>query len=147
MINPSSETLPYRKKFKMDLAKSARRVSPATAEMSQDAAAIHEHDDYKVEAAENTDDMSNYVTKIDNVGPAVTIDDARQFAPVQQLDKPHFDKARGISIEKLENGGSSISFQAEVGVCRGMQINAVRKVTLALSKLAPCIWDQRGTSN
>jgi hypothetical protein len=133
-----SKRLP-RKKFKyysMDLAKSARRVSPATAEMAQAAAEVQDRDEYKVEAAENTDETSNYVTKFDDV------DDARKSTPGQQLDKP----GAGISVQKLMDGGSSVIFQGKASVCRGMQMHLARRFTLALSKLAPSVWDQRGTS-
>eukprot|EP00979_Chaetoceros_neogracilis_P001114 scaffold197_cov268-Chaetoceros_neogracile.AAC.29 len=117
----------------MDLAKSARRVSPATAEMAQAAAEVQDRDEYKVEAAENTDETSNYVTKFDDV------DDARKSTPGQQLDKPE----AGISVQKLMDGGSSVIFQGKAGVCRGMQMHLARRFTLALSKLAPSVWDQR----
>jgi len=132
----------------MNLADSPGRVSPATAMKAQDSMSIQNDNEYKVEAAENMDELSNsnhYCTKMDNVGPAETIDDARRFAPVKQLDEKHGDTTKSISVDKLKGGGSDVSFEGEAGVCKGMQMHLTRKITLVLSKVLPAVWDARGT--
>lgn len=129
----------------MNLAEPARPASPATATiMAQDSSSMQNDKEYKVEAAENTDELSNHCTKMDNVEPAELIDDARRFAPVKQLNEPHGDRNKGISVEKLKSGGSGFSFEGEAGVCKGMEMHAARKITLVLSKILPAVWDERG---
>jgi hypothetical protein len=43
----------------MNLAESARRVSPATATMAEAAKAVEHDDEYKVEEAENMDELGS----------------------------------------------------------------------------------------
>lgn len=121
----------------MDLAEPAGRVSPATVQQSK----YDDDEEYKVEAAENMDELSGHDTKTGTVEPAVTVDDAKQFAPLKQLNEPHFDSSKGVSLEKLRESG--LEFENEAGVCKGLQMHGMRKVTLALSKVAPSIWDAR----
>jgi hypothetical protein len=75
----------------MNLAESARRVSPATATMAEAAKAVEHDDEYKVEEAENMDELgsSGAVAAAARVEPGVTVDDPRKFAPTKFLEEAH----------------------------------------------------------
>lgn len=132
----------------MNLAEPARRVSPASAEMAGAAKAVEHDDEYKVETAENLDELNDNfnsmaVEPAKASAPAVMVDDPRKFAPTTLLEEPHRDGTADISVDKLKDGTSGIKFEGSAGVTKGMIINAVRKCTLVLSKVLPAIYDQR----
>jgi hypothetical protein len=129
-------------------AEPARRVSPATAEMAGAAKAVEHDMEYKVETAENLDELNDTfnsmaVEPAKASAPAVMVDDPRNFAPTELLEQPHRDGTADISIDKLKDGTSGIKFEGAAGVTKGMIINGVRKCTLVLSKFLPAIYDQR----
>ena len=75
----------------MNLAKPAPRVEAATAE-SAIASPPVENDNYKVEPISTGGVASSgeeYKVEEYKVGPAVTVDDPRKFAPTQQLNEPY----------------------------------------------------------
>lgn len=81
----------------MNLADPARRVSPATCEMSVAAKAIENDDEYIVEpAVESSDNLAATVAPAAKVEPAVTVDDARKFAPEEMLKENYRSVVRYI---------------------------------------------------
>lgn len=127
----------------MNLAESAGRVSPAIAQMAE--AAKDVEDEYNVAPAENLSelDAEGAVEAATKTEAAVMVDDPRKFAPTKQLNEKHRDGSKEISVKKLQEGGSGVSFEGEAGVSTGMKITGVRKCTLFLSKFLPSIYDQR----
>lgn len=130
----------------MNLAQPAGRVSPAFAEMDNDANQSQKNDEeYFVQPADNLNELDNHDLTMNPVEPAVIgFDDAKQIAQINQAKDPKTENGNnGISVDMLKQGPTGIAFEGAAGICRGMDMHVVRRVTLALSKFLPAIYDQR----
>lgn len=130
----------------MNLAQPAGRVSPAFADMDNEANGSEaDNKEYIVQPADNMNELDNHDVTIDAVEPAVIgSDDTRKFAKDVTESNNVSNSNMGISVEMLKQGPTDIDFEGAAGICRGMEMHAVRRVTLVLSKFLPAIYDQRG---
>lgn len=123
----------------MNLAEPARRVSPATCELAETVKALEHDDEYKVEPAVLEADLDGYkVEPAAQVDAAVTVDDAKKFAPMKQLNEPHRDESLDIPIEKLRLGG--VKFEGPVAITKGLVVTFTRRT---LGKIIPALYDDR----
>lgn len=123
----------------MNLAEPARRVSPATCEMSVAAKAVENDDEYIVEpAVESSDNLAVDVAPAAKVEPAVTVGDSRKFAPEKMLEENYRDDSLDISLEKLRVSG--VRFEGPVGITKGLVVTITRKT---LGKILPALYDDR----
>lgn len=129
----------------MNLAQPAGRVSPAFADMDNEANGSEaDNKEYIVQPADNMNELDNHDVTIDAVEPAVIgSDDTRKFAKDVTESNNVSNSNMGISVEMLKQGPTDIDFEGAAGICRGMEMHAVRRVTLVLSKFLPAIYDQR----
>jgi hypothetical protein len=125
----------------MNLAQPAGRVSPAVAEMEDEATSQVQNnsEEYIVQPADNMNELDNHDVSMDAVEPAV-IGGYDKHVKGTNINNGNV----GISIEMLKQGPTGIAFEGAAGICRGMEMHGVRKVTLALSRFLPAIYDQRG---
>ena len=132
----------------MDLAEPAGRVSPAIAE-ADDASkynSTNDHNEYIVEAADNINELDDHDVSMEPVEPATAMSDATKFLPIKHASDSLCNDSgnHSISVETLKQGPTGIAFEGAAGICRGMEMHTVRRVTLALSRFLPAIYDQRG---
>jgi hypothetical protein len=132
----------------MNLAQPAGRVSPAFADMDNEAngsQAEKNDKEYIVQPADNMNELDNHDVSIDAVDSAMTGSyDTRKFSKNVTESNNVGNSNMGISVEMLKQGPTEIDFEGAAGICRGMEMHAVRRVTLVLSKFLPAIYDQRG---
>lgn len=129
----------------MNLAEPAGRVSPAVADDMNGATKGTQNpdlDDYIVEPADNMNELDNHdvsMTRVEYPAVARIVD--------ENVQSSHLGNASmGLSVDKLKQGPTGIVFEGAAGVCKGMEMHGVRRVTLALSRFLPAIYDQRGES-
>lgn len=127
----------------MNLAEPAGRVSPAIADDINSAAKGTQNpdlDNYIVEPADNMNELDNHDVSMTRVVeyPAV----ARIVDENVQSSHPG-NESMGLSVDRLKQGPTGIVFEGAAGVCKGMEMHGVRRVTLALSRFLPAIYDQR----